>query len=106
MKSDSRISLAMMVTQYAQNEQNMNAVERVLVYAELPTEGDLEKPSDPPPEWPERGAIRFEDVKMAYREGLPDVLRGVTFEIKAGEKVGTIHNILHRSHFMVGRYCG
>ena len=68
----------------------MNAVERVLVYIELPPEGLLETLNDPPASWPEKGAIRFDGVEMAYREGLPLVLKGVTFDIKPGEKVGIV----------------
>jgi hypothetical protein len=36
-----------MVQQFAQNEQNMNAVERVLVYIELPLESDSQTTNDP-----------------------------------------------------------
>ncbi|TCD67438.1 hypothetical protein EIP91_012410 [Steccherinum ochraceum] len=79
-----------LVATYAQNEQNFNAVERVLYYTELPSEGDFTKPTDPPPSWPEKGAISFNDVQMAYREGLPLVLKGVSFDIKPGEKVGIV----------------
>ncbi|KAJ7607493.1 multidrug resistance-associated ABC transporter [Roridomyces roridus] len=79
-----------MVTQYAQNEQNMNSVERILTYAELPTEGDPTTPNDPPPSWPEKGEISFNDVEMSYRPGLPLVLQGVSFDIRAGEKVGVV----------------
>ncbi|PBK66109.1 multidrug resistance-associated ABC transporter [Armillaria solidipes] len=79
-----------MVAQFAQNEQNMNAVERVLVYAELPSEGNDTSPDEPSAEWPEKGAISFEDVDLAYREGLPLVLHGVSFKINPGEKVGIV----------------
>ena len=78
---------ALIVTTYAQNEQNFNAVERVLYYTELPSEGDATTSNDPPPSWPDAGAIEFKDVEMAYRPGLPPVLKGVTFEVKPGEKV-------------------
>ncbi|KAH9476201.1 ABC-type transporter cicA [Psilocybe cubensis] len=83
-------SFSDMVSQFAQNEQNMNAVERVLHYSELEPEGDLTTPNDPPPSWPSEGGIRFEDVELAYREGLPLVLKGISFQIKPGEKVGII----------------
>jgi ATP-binding cassette subfamily C (CFTR/MRP) protein 1 len=76
-----------MVQLFAQNEQNMNAVERVLVYSELPTEGDTQTPNDPPASWPEMGEIKFMKVELAYREGLPLVLKGVSFEVAPGEKV-------------------
>ncbi|KAF7373650.1 Oligomycin resistance ATP-dependent permease YOR1 [Mycena sanguinolenta] len=76
-----------MVSFFAQNEQNMNSVERLIVYAELPAEGAPTTPNDPPPSWPERGEIHFKDVEMAYREGLPLVLKGVNFNVRPGEKV-------------------
>lgn len=79
---------AEMIAQFAKNEQNMNAVERVLHYAELVPEGAASTPDDPPPSWPEEGRISFTNVELAYREGLPLVLKDVTFQFKAGEKVG------------------
>jgi hypothetical protein len=65
----------------------MNAVERLLHYTELPREGETTGPNDPPASWPDQGRISFTDVKLAYREGLPLVLKGVTFDVKPGEKV-------------------
>jgi ATP-binding cassette subfamily C (CFTR/MRP) protein 1 len=67
----------------------MNAVERVLHYTELPqaAEGDRITPNDPPPTWPMKGKITFRNVEMAYREGLPLVLKDVSFEVNPGEKV-------------------
>jgi ATP-binding cassette, subfamily C (CFTR/MRP), member 1 len=79
-----------MVAGYAQNEQNMNAVERILVYTELEPEGSEATPHDPPPSWPSAGAIRFKDVELAYRKGLPLVLNGVSFEVRPGEKIGIV----------------
>jgi ATP-binding cassette subfamily C (CFTR/MRP) protein 1 len=79
---------------FATSEQNMNAVERVLHYSELSTEGNDVSPTDPPPSWPASGSIKFTDVKLAYREGLPLVLKGINFEIKPGEKV----SLLDRFH--------
>ncbi|KAF7798058.1 hypothetical protein EIP86_009270 [Pleurotus ostreatoroseus] len=63
---------------------------QVLHYTELPPEGATLTSEDPPPSWPEKGAIEFKDVNMAYREGLPLVLKGVSFDVKAGEKVGVV----------------
>ena len=77
---------ATLVSNYAQNEQNFNAVERILYYTELPSEGNTTTPKDPPPSWPEGGAIKFRDVEMSYRPGLPAVLKGVSFQINPGEK--------------------
>lgn len=75
------------VAQFAQNEQNMNAVERVIHYSELPSERCAAGSAQPPPSWPSSGHIKFKSVQMAYREGLPLVLKGVNFQIKPGEKV-------------------
>jgi len=83
-------SFSDMVSQFAQNEQNMNAVERVLVYTELLPEGDTVTPNDPPAAWPDKGDIEFSNVELAYREGLPLVLKDVSFNIKAGEKIGVV----------------
>jgi len=76
-----------MVTLFAQNEQNMNAVERVLHYTDLPSEGDSTPTREPPASWPSDGGIVFSDVELAYRKGLPPVLMNVSFEIMPGEKV-------------------
>ncbi|GIL76626.1 hypothetical protein Vretifemale_6124, partial [Volvox reticuliferus] len=40
--------------------------------------------------WPSSGNIRFEDVWMQYRLDAPWALKGVTFRIADGEKVGAV----------------
>lgn len=79
-----------MVTQFATVEQHMNAVERVLVYSDLPAEGERSTKNDPPQDWPQRGEIDFKNVELGYREDLPLVLKQVSFSVKAGEKVGVV----------------
>ncbi|KZP34073.1 multidrug resistance-associated ABC transporter, partial [Athelia psychrophila] len=91
-----------MVTQYAQNEQNFNSVERVLVYTELPPDGEVTTPNDPPSSWPEKGAIKFNDVKLAYREGLPLILKGTTFEVSPGEKSSLIQGLFRMVELQSG----
>jgi hypothetical protein len=76
-----------MISLFAQSEQNMNAVERVLHYAELPPEEKDQSPNNAETKWPESGSIVFEDVNLVYREGLPLVLKGINFRINSGEKV-------------------
>lgn len=44
----------------------------------------------PPALWPEHGAIEFNDVKMAYRPGLPNILRGISVKVMGGEKIGVV----------------
>jgi ATP-binding cassette subfamily C (CFTR/MRP) protein 1 len=40
--------------------------------------------------WPRSGAIAFDAVVMKYAPHLPPALRGVSFNIKSGEKVGVV----------------
>jgi ATP-binding cassette, subfamily C (CFTR/MRP), member 1 len=54
---------------------------------EAPYELEEQQPSA---QWPEHGAIEFSDVKMAYRPGLPNVLRGISIKIRGGEKIGVV----------------
>ncbi|AET40393.1 ATP-binding cassette transporter YOR1 Ecym_5660 [Eremothecium cymbalariae DBVPG len=91
-----------------QLENDMNSAERVLSYANsLPKEAPYRIPEMAPPKaWPERGAITFDNVALAYRPGLPLVLQDVSFHISSGEKIGicgrtgagksTITNALYR----------
>lgn len=56
---------------------------------------EQEKPHEiedtkPPSEWPEHGAIEFKNIVMSYRPGLPTVLKGVSVNIKGGEKIGVV----------------
>ena len=37
-----------------------------------------------------RGAIEFSDYRMSYRAGTPEVLHGVSFAVRGGEKVGIV----------------
>ncbi|EGX89676.1 ABC bile acid transporter, putative [Cordyceps militaris CM01] len=73
---------------YATMELDMNAVERITEYAELPTEdlGGLEPPAD----WPRNGTVQVEHLQAAYAEGLPAVLRDVSFEIGDKQRVGIV----------------
>lgn len=86
-------SLSELVNQFATVEQNMNTVERVLHYgdglsqeADAQAEGDVDRIRRG---WPEHGAVSFRNVTLAYREGLPLVLKGVSFDVRSGEKVRT-----------------
>jgi ABC-type multidrug transport system fused ATPase/permease subunit len=71
-------------------ENDMNSVERLFEYAlELPQEGPFEIEDKKPEEsWPQEGAVTFNNVSLSYRQGLPLVLKNVSFETKAGEKIG------------------
>ena len=66
------------VVQYARSE---------MIPQEAPHEIEDKKPE---PSWPQHGAIKFEDISMSYRPGLPDVLKGISLDVKGGEKIGVV----------------
>ncbi|KAG6603009.1 ATP-binding Cassette (ABC) Superfamily [Phytophthora cinnamomi] len=67
----------------------MTSVERLLYFRQIPQEVDA---SDCTPinstVWPSQGAIKFDKLCLKYRPELPLVLRGVSMDIRGGEKVG------------------
>jgi len=68
----------------------MNAVERLLYYANnVGQEREVEGISVSE-KWPQRGEIEFSDVKMRHRPGLPLTLKGVDLKIKEGEHIGVV----------------
>lgn len=72
-------------------ETNIVSVERVLEYAELPSEApDVLFKSRPSIGWPAHGQITFDDYTTRYREGLDPVLKNINLSIKAREKIGVV----------------
>ncbi|KAF9914155.1 hypothetical protein BX616_008850 [Lobosporangium transversale] len=80
------------VRQYAEVENNMNAVERLHHYAEeLTVEAPTIIPDNRPDDsWPSNGAISIRNLEMRYRPGLPSVLHDLSLDIKGGEKIGVV----------------
>ena len=66
---------------------SMASTQRLLEFADLLPEGDLEQPVDFAIS---QGAIRFEGVCMRYRPSLDLVLAGFSCEIEGGSKVGVV----------------
>ena len=80
-----------LVRQLTQIETQMNSVERVLHYSTHETEAaPVVEGKRPPETWPSRGRIRVENLWLRYRDDLDPVLRGITFETRASEKVGIV----------------
>jgi ABC-type multidrug transport system fused ATPase/permease subunit len=79
------------VRQYAMNEMNMNAIERVHEYLDI----DEEPPAyiegtEPRSSWPEEGSIEVKDLVMQYAPENPPVLRNVSFKVNPREKIGIV----------------
>ncbi|PYI31475.1 P-loop containing nucleoside triphosphate hydrolase protein [Aspergillus indologenus CBS 114.80] len=91
--------IQLLVKQFAEVENAMNATERVHFYGsgltgeEAPKDGsgDVATPLSIVDEaWPRNGAIHFDQVGMRYRPGLPLVLQGFTLHVSAGERIGIV----------------
>lgn len=75
---------------YAVNEQNMNSVERIREYLEVEQEAPEILENRPPNSWPDHGRVSFKNYSTRYRPDLDLVLKNVTFDVEAGEKVGIV----------------
>ena len=72
----------------------MNGVERINFYTtniaqEKQTVVENSSEVESSLNWPQCGLIVAENVQMRYRDG-PLVLKGASFEVKAGEKIGIV----------------
>ncbi|KAF9102291.1 Multidrug resistance-associated protein 1, partial [Mortierella sp. GBA35] len=72
------------------------AVERVEEYSELRTEAPLLTIPDSEAgralerHWPYEGTIEFVDYSTRYREGMDLVLKGISFTVEGGQKIGIV----------------
>ncbi|XP_078462060.1 ATP-binding cassette sub-family C member 2-like [Lampetra planeri] len=83
-------TLNWLVRQTCELETNVVAVERVSEYTEIDREAAWETETRPPSEWPDRGQVEFVDYSTRYRPELELVLKGISFSIQPGEKVGIV----------------
>ncbi|GLC46288.1 hypothetical protein PLESTB_000995200 [Pleodorina starrii] len=78
----------------SKSEADFNSVERIAQYLTPETEARPDTPAEVaatlPPSWPTSGAIEVNQLCMRYRPGMPLVLRGVSFKVPPGEKVGLV----------------
>ncbi|XP_069116796.1 ATP-binding cassette sub-family C member 10-like [Argopecten irradians] len=70
-------------------EKQMVSVERIQQYIDG-TPKEKWKGSKKISSWPSAGVISYTDVFMKYRDGLPNVLKGLTFSTRPAEKVGIV----------------
>ncbi|KAK9471309.1 P-loop containing nucleoside triphosphate hydrolase protein [Dipodascopsis tothii] len=76
---------------HAQNEINMNSVERVNEYIDV----DQEAPAvvaghRVPPDWPSKGEIVVDNLSLRYAPELPLVISNITFVVQSCWKVGVV----------------
>ncbi|VIO86165.1 multidrug resistance related protein 1, putative [Brugia malayi] len=73
-------------------ETNVVAVERLREYTDLPTEGLASEnlAHTPRRDWPSKGEIIFEKLKIRYRDNLEFVLKGISATIHPAEKIGIV----------------
>ena len=66
----------------------MTSVQRVLAYTKLEPEKGRNLRNDAPQEWPHSGAIQFKNVSVRHYEDGPNILKNLSFEVNASEKIG------------------
>ncbi|KAH8810160.1 hypothetical protein DL96DRAFT_1716877 [Flagelloscypha sp. PMI_526] len=80
---------------YTELEMCLNSVERVVEYLDLPQEPPaVVENNRPPVYWPSatknEPLLTVEDLEIKYAPELPSVLQGISFRLKAGERVGLL----------------
>ncbi|MBW0487072.1 hypothetical protein O181_026787 [Austropuccinia psidii MF-1] len=83
-------SLNWLVRSATEVETNIVSCERVIEYTKLKQEATFETDEHhkPGPNWPDKGAVDYEDYQCKYRDELDLVLKGVNFKVKPQEKIG------------------
>ncbi|KAA8643767.1 putative ABC transporter [Aspergillus tanneri] len=85
---DMSADISWLLSQYAQLELDFNAAERVFEYTQLETEPQAGAPV--PAAWPTKGEIEVTDLFVRYAPNLPPVLKGLSFSVRAGERIGIV----------------
>ena len=84
-------TLNWMVRMTSELENNIVSVERIKEYTETPVEAPWRiEETKPAAGWPAKADVVFDHLDLRYRDGLELVLKGVSVDIKDGEKVGIV----------------
>jgi ATP-binding cassette subfamily C (CFTR/MRP) protein 1 len=84
-------ALNWIVRQTVEVETNIVSVERVLEYANLPSEApEIISKNRPPISWPAQGGVQFRNYSARYRPELDLVLRDVDLSFRPREKIGVV----------------
>ena len=69
---------------------NMKAIDAARYMTDLEAEHEPIDEVKVPSQWPSNGEIQFDNVVMPYLPGKPPVLKGISFSIREGEKIGVV----------------
>ncbi|XP_045882134.1 ATP-binding cassette sub-family C member 2 [Meles meles] len=83
-------TLNWLVRMTSEIETNIVAVERINEYIKVENEAPWVTDKRPPPGWPSKGEIQFNNYQVRYRPELDLVLRGITCDIRSMEKIGVV----------------
>ncbi|KAH6709145.1 hypothetical protein BKA61DRAFT_556514 [Leptodontidium sp. MPI-SDFR-AT-0119] len=72
----------------AATELDMNAAERIFEYSSLEIED--QEGIDVRASWPEKGELDVKDLEVGYAEGLPSILKGLTFHVDMNQRIGVV----------------
>lgn len=70
-------------------ELDMNAAERIFEYSHLETE-NLGGSDTLRASWPEEGKLEVENLDVGYAEGLPSILKGLSFKAAMNQRIGVV----------------
>ncbi|KAH9854915.1 multidrug resistance-associated ABC transporter [Lenzites betulinus] len=71
-------------------EVNGNSLERIQQYVTIEQEPQATAEGNPPAYWPASGSLSVEKLSARYTPDGPRVLHEISFEVKAGERVGIV----------------
>ncbi|KAJ8957017.1 hypothetical protein NQ318_012189 [Aromia moschata] len=75
------------IKQWAYLENHMTSVERTLEYTTIKQE---DASGEEVRDWPRDGAITYQDVVLKYEKAKEPVLKGISFSVKPGQKIGIV----------------
>nr|QIW91876.1 TRT [Phialomyces arenicola] len=82
------INLKGLIYNWTSLEIAMGAIARVRLFtSNTPCENQPGEDGTPPPTWPERGMVRFDNVSSSYDSISPPVVNHVSFVVQPGEKL-------------------
>lgn len=78
---------------YSIIQQDLVSIERVMEYTNI-----VQEPTDPlkksldiiPYNWPSQGVVRFHNYTTRYGQGLEPSLKGIDFEVRAGQRIAIV----------------